>query len=93
MKTLLTHTCEEARQEFERVSTAHPLRKVLTEALKTHGKRHVYVKQIQQQLTHRLDHHPAWQKYQNAWLALKQAGGMPEYQRKQRNRRKLNSQG
>ena len=93
MKTLLTHTCEEARQEFERVSTAHPLRKALREAQQSLGKRHDYVKQIKQQLTHHLDHHPAWRKYQNAWLDLKQAGGMPEYQKKQRNRRKLNSQG
>jgi hypothetical protein len=86
--TVLRHACEEARQEFERVSTAHPLRKVLTEALKTHGKRHAYVKQIKQQLTHQLDHHPAWQKYQNSWLALKQAGGKPELQDKKRKRNK-----
>ena len=89
--TILRHACEEARQEFERVSTAHPLRKVLAAALKTHGKRHEYVKQIQQQLTHQLDHHPAWQNYQNAWLALTQAGGKPELQEKKRKRNKRNT--
>ena len=91
--TVLHHACEEARQEFERVSTAHPLRKALREAQKTLGKRHSHTKYLREKLTYQLDHHPVWQHYQNAWLALTQAGGIAEPQDKKRKRNKLNANG
>ena len=89
--TILHHACEEARQEFDRVSTAHPLRKALREAQKTLGKRHSHTRYLKQSLAHSLDHHPAWQNYQNAWLALTQAGGTPARQDKKRKRNKRNA--